>query len=64
MDARNKYENSLDFVHNFVHVNAVRIGFLFVVAVPARVEQHFHVFVFLRVQHVVAKGQEWYHNRF
>lgn len=47
--------NLLNFVHNFVDVNAVGVRFLFVVAVPARVQQHFVFFVLLRVQHVVAK---------
>lgn len=44
----------IDFVHDFVHINAVRVGLLFVVAISARVQENFVVFVFPRIQHVVA----------
>ena len=44
----------LNFVHNFVHINAVGIGFLFKIAVPTCVHQNFILFVFLWVQHVIA----------
>ena len=41
-------------VHNLVDVDAVVVGHLFVVAVPAGVEQCLVLLVFLGVQHVVA----------
>lgn len=50
--------NSLDFVHNFVDVNAIGVGLLFVVTIAARVQQHFGVLVLLRIQHVVAAKLE------
>ena len=41
-------------MHNLVDVDAVVVGHLFVVAVPAGVEQCLVLLVFLGVQHVVA----------
>ena len=41
-------------VHDLVDVDAVVVGQLLVVAVPARVQQHLVLLVLLRVQHVVA----------
>lgn len=50
----NNFIISLNFVHNFVHVDAVRVSFGFVVAVTACIEQKFVLLIFLRVQHVIA----------
>lgn len=50
----------VDFVHNFVHVNAIGVGQLFVVAISARVQEHLVVLVLFRVQHVVALLAETY----
>lgn len=46
--------NLLDFVHNFVHVNAVTVGLGLIVAVSARIQQDFVLLVLLWVEHVVA----------
>lgn len=48
------YGYSLNFVHNLVDVDAVRISFLLVVTISARVQQNLVVFILLRVQHVIA----------
>ncbi|GMR58215.1 hypothetical protein PMAYCL1PPCAC_28410, partial [Pristionchus mayeri] len=47
-----------DFVHELVHVDALVIGHLLVLAVSARVEQLATVLVLARVQHVVAERAE------
>lgn len=44
----------LNFVHDFVNVDAVRLGLLLVVAVSARVQQNLVLLVLFRIQHVVA----------
>lgn len=44
----------LNFVHNLIHVDAVRISLLLVVAIPASVQQDLVLLVLLGVQHVVA----------
>ena len=44
----------IDLVHDFVDVDAVVVGQLLVVAVPARVQKHLVLLVLLRVQHIVA----------
>jgi hypothetical protein len=44
-------------VHNFVHVDAVGIGFLLVVTIPAGIQKDFVFLVLLRVQHVVADSE-------
>ena len=50
-----KYRGRFSYlVHNLVDVDAVVVGHLFVVAVPAGVEQCLVLLVFLGVQHVVA----------
>lgn len=41
-------------MHDFVDIDAVRLGLLLVVAVSARVQQNLVLLVLLRVQHVVA----------
>lgn len=49
-----KNSDLLDLVHNFVDINAVAVGFSFVVAISACVKQELVLLVFLRVEHVVA----------
>lgn len=44
----------LNFVHNLIHVDAVRVSLLLVVAIPASVQQDLVLLVLLGVQHVVA----------
>jgi hypothetical protein len=44
----------VNVVGDFIHVDTVVVRYLFVVAVPTRVEQDFVVFVLLWVEHVVA----------
>lgn len=41
-------------MHDFVNVDAVRLGLLLVVAVSARVQQNLVLLVLFRIQHVVA----------
>lgn len=48
----------VDFVHNFVNINAFRIGVLFIIAISASVQQDFVLLVFFRIQHVVARDLE------
>lgn len=45
---------SLDFVHDFVDINAITVGFCFVVAISASIQEDFVLLVFLGIQHVVA----------
>lgn len=45
-------------MHNLVHVDAIGVGLLLVVTIPARVEQHLVLLVLFRVQHVVAGRKE------
>jgi len=51
---RHNVRQLVDFVHDLVHVDAVGVRFLFVVAVPAGVQQDLVLLVLLWVQHVVA----------
>lgn len=44
----------VDLVHNLVHVDAVGVRLLFVIAIPAGVQQDLVLLVLLGVQHVVA----------
>lgn len=46
--------NLLNFVHDFVNVYAVTVGFGLVVTIAACVKQQLVLFILLRVQHVVA----------
>lgn len=48
----------LDFVHQLIDVDAGIVGYLFVFAVPARVQKDLAFFVFFRIKHVVAKKKE------
>lgn len=41
-------------MHNFVNVDTIGVGFLFVVTIAASVQEDFVLFVLLRVQHVIA----------
>lgn len=44
----------VDFVHNFVNVNAVGVGLLLVVTISTGIHENLVVLVLLGVQHVVA----------
>ena len=53
-DVWNDLSDFVDLVHDFIHVDAITVGQLLVVAVPARVHQHLVLFVLFGVKHVVA----------
>ena len=53
-DVRDDLGELVHLVHDLVDVNAVAVGQLLVVAVPASVEQHLILLVFFGVQHVIA----------
>ena len=44
----------VNFVHNFVDINAVIVGNLFVIAITAGIHQNFVFFVFFGIKHVIA----------